>query len=67
MKKLFTTALLLGSVTALAACSATGTSELDETRTAAPYAEERTVGYEPYQAPAPVRSAEPVFERATTK
>lgn len=66
MKKLFVTALMLGSVTALAACAASGSSELDETRTEAPYAEERTVGYEPYSPP-PVKSAEPVFERATTK
>ena len=70
MKKLLTTALMLGSVTAVAACTANGVTELDETRTAAPYAEERTVGYEPYSpppAPAPVRSAEPVFQRANTK
>lgn len=67
MKKLMTTALMLGSVTAIAACSATGTSELDETRTQAPYAEERTVGYERYEAPAAVRSAEPVFEERTMK
>lgn len=67
MKKLLTTALLLGSVAGVAACSSTGTSELDETRTQAPYAEERTVGYEPYQSPAPVRSAEPVFEKTTRK
>lgn len=62
-----TTALMLGSLTAIAACSATGTSELDETRTQAPYAEERTVGYEPYKAATPVRSAEPVFEEKTMK
>lgn len=67
MKTLLTATLLLGSVVAVSACSATGTSELDETRTQAPYADERTVGYEPYQAPAPVKSAEPVFEQRTYK
>lgn len=67
MKKLLTTALMLGSVVAVAACTSSGTSELDETRTQAPFGEERTVGYEPYRAPAPVRSAEPVFERTTRK
>lgn len=69
MKKLLTLALVLGSASALAACAGTGSSELDETRTQAPYAEERTAGgYQPYEAPASeVRSAEPVFQRATNK
>ena len=67
MKKLLTATLLLGSVVAVSACTGNGTSELDETRTQAPYSDERTVGYEPYQAPAPVKSAEPVFEQKTYK
>ena len=71
MKKLLTTALLLGSVAALGACtsSASGTAEadLDGTMTQAPYAEERTTGAT-RSAPAPVvRSAQPVFERRQVK
>ena len=67
MKKLLSSVLVLGSAAAVAACSATGTSEvdLDGPMTGAPYAEERTVGST--AAPAPVRSAQPVFERAQVK
>lgn len=64
MKKLLTTAALLGSVMAVSACASDGMSQEDETLTQAPYAEERTVG--PDQK-APVRSAEPVFERRQVK
>ena len=66
MKKLIATVLMLGSVTALAACTSNGTTELDETRTQAPYSDERTVGYERYE-PSNVRSAEPVFRKSTSK
>ena len=68
MKKLLTTAMVLGSTVALAACTANGTSDadLDGALTQAPYAEERTVGAT--AAPAPVvRSAEPVFESRQVK
>lgn len=65
MKKLLVSALVLGSTIAVAACSATGASQSDETLTQAPYAEERTVGNSP--AAAPVRSAEPVFESRQVK
>ncbi len=68
MKKLLTSALVLGSTIAVAACSTSGTSErdLDGAMTNAPYSEERTVGAS--QAPAPVvRSAAPVFESRQTK
>ena len=67
MKKFLTTALILGSTVAVAACAANGNSDtdLDGTMLQAPYAEERTVGKT--TAPAPVRSAEPVFERKQMK
>lgn len=67
MKKFLTTALILGSTVAVAACSAQGYSEtdLDGSLLQAPYAEERTVGKT--SAPAPVRSAEPVFESRQVK
>jgi hypothetical protein len=64
MKKLLTTAALLGSVLAVSACATDGSSQEDETLTQAPYAEERTVGPEDK---AQVRSAEPVFERRQVK
>ena len=66
MKKLLTTALVLGSVLGVAACSSDGASDTgDETLTQAPYAEERTVGNAPAQET--VRSAEPVFESKQVK
>ncbi|MAZ76033.1 MAG: hypothetical protein CMH31_01885 [Micavibrio sp.] len=66
MKKFLTTALILGSTVAVAACTSHGSSDtdLDGTMLQAPYAEERTVGK---TAPAPVRSAAPVFERQQVK
>lgn len=69
MKKLLTTAMVLGSTALIAACTANGSSEadLDGTLTGAPYAEERTVGAT-QAAPAPVvRSAQPVFESRQVK
>ncbi len=68
MKKLLTSALILGSTIAVAACAGNGISDadLDGTMTQAPYAEERTIGST--EAPAPVvRSAEPVFESRQVK
>lgn len=65
MKKLLTTAALLGSVLAVSACASDGSFSEDETMTQAPYAEERTVG--PEQRAQTVRSAEPVFERRQVK
>ena len=66
MKKLLTTALVLGSVFGVAACSSDGASDTgDETLTQAPYAQERTVGAEP--AKETVKSAEPVFESKQMK
>lgn len=68
MKKLLTSALVLGSTIAVAACTANGQSanDLDGALTQAPYAEERTVGSS--DAPAPVvRSAQPVFESRQVK
>lgn len=69
MKKLLTSAMVLGSVLALGACQTTTSNmanEQDETETLtqAPYADDRTVG--PATA-APVRSAEPVFEERQMK
>ncbi|MCB1529435.1 MAG: hypothetical protein H6853_00950 [Rhodospirillales bacterium] len=69
MKKLLTSALVLGSVVALGACQTTQSNmanEQDETETLtqAPYADDRTVGPND---PAPVRSAEPVFEERQMK
>ena len=67
MKKLLTTTLVLGSTIALAACAGNGMSEadLDGTRTSGAYSEERTIGAT--EAPAPVRSAAPVFESRQVK
>jgi len=66
MKNLFTYAFVFGSAIALAACASTTTnSGQEETRTQAPYAEERTVGVE--EEVMVVRSAEPVFERRQVK
>lgn len=65
MKKLLTTAALLGSVLAVSACASDGNYSEDETMTQAPYAEERTVG--PEDRAQTVRSAEPVFERRQVK
>ncbi len=68
MKKLLTTALVLGSTAAIAACSSGfGSDELDETLNQAPYAEERTVGATEAPMRAPMRSAEPVFEARQVK
>lgn len=64
MKKLIASVLIVGSAAALTACSSDGMYDQDETLTQAPYAEERTVGDAPA---APVRSAEPVFERRQVK
>lgn len=63
MKKLLMSALVLGSVVGVAACSSTGTS--DQTLTQAPYSEERTVGNAPAQET--VQSAEPVFQSKQVK
>lgn len=64
MKKILTSACLLGSLASLAACaSTTGSSEVDETLTQAPYAEERTAG----GSQGSMSSAEPVFERRNRK
>lgn len=67
MKKLLTSALVLGSTVAVAACTSNGYSDADlnGTMMQAPYAEERTVGKT--TAPAPVRSAAPVFEQKQMK
>ncbi len=65
MTKLLMNVLFLASVVGVAACSATGTSQTDETLTQAPYAEERTVGNAPAQES--VQSAEPVFESRQVK
>ena len=69
MKKLLATVCVLGSTLALTACDTTGSGYVD---TQPPYAQERTVGTGPVAAaptpaPAPVRSAEPVFEKRVTK
>ncbi len=74
MKKLLTTALVLGSTVAIAACS-TGITpcngELDECTYGGPYTEERTIGTSGaapvVRATAPVRSAEPVFQSSQVK
>ncbi|OFW87126.1 MAG: hypothetical protein A3J37_08355 [Alphaproteobacteria bacterium RIFCSPHIGHO2_12_FULL_45_9] len=63
MKKLLATACIIGSTLALTACDTTGSGYVD---TQPPYAQERTVGSAPV-APAPVKSAEPVFEKKVTK
>ncbi len=66
MKKLLTSLLVLGSTVAMAACSATGTSEQDmDGNMGSPYAEERTIGAT--EAAPVVRSAAPVFERRQVK
>jgi len=81
MKKLLTSALVLGSTVAVAACSGTGysASDLDGSLLQPPYAEERTVGAQPGNvavrstattaAPrvAKVKSAAPVFARSQVK
>jgi len=65
MKKLLATACIIGSTLALTACDTTGSGYVD---TQPPYAQERTVGaVTPTPAPAPVKSAEPVFEKKVTK
>lgn len=67
MKKLLTMTLVLGSTVALAACASDNSfSQADESLTAAPYSESRTVGSTPARAPA-VRSAAPVFESRQVK
>ncbi len=69
MKKFLMTALVLGSTVAVAACSTQGYSDndLNGSMFQAPYAEERTVGKNNAVRPAPMRSAEPVFERRQVK
>jgi len=70
MKKLLTTAMVIGTSALLAACSGNMMSDadLDGSLTQAPYAEERTVGSTPVYRPAPVvRSAEPVFQSRQVK
>lgn len=66
MKKLLTSALVLSSTIAIAACAADGNfgGELDE-QTGNPYTEERTIGAT--EAAPVVRSAEPVFESRQVK
>ena len=63
MKKLVATLCMIGSVAALAACDKTGTGYVD---TQPPYSTERTAGT-PMKAEAPMKSAEPVFEKKVTK
>lgn len=63
MKALLVTLCLIGSTMALTACDTTGQGYAD---TQPPYASERTAGGE-RAAPAPVMSAEPVFEKKVTK
>lgn len=63
MKAFLATVCLLGSTLALAACDTTGEGYVD---TQPPYASERTAGGMK-EAPAPVMSAEPVFEKRVTK
>jgi hypothetical protein len=67
MKKFLTVALVLGSTVAMAACTSNGYSDadLDGALLDGPYAEERTVGKT--TAPAPVRSAAPVFVQKQMK
>ncbi len=69
MKKLLAAVCVLGSTLALTACDTTGSGYVD---TQPPYAQERTVGTGPVAAApapaaAPVKSAEPVFEKKVTK
>ena len=65
MKKLLATVCIIGSTLALTACDSTGSGYVD---TQPPYAQERTAGEAPAMAaPAPVKSAEPVFEKKVTK
>ncbi|MDD3021558.1 MAG: hypothetical protein PHX61_11370 [Alphaproteobacteria bacterium] len=63
MKALIATVCLIGSTVALTACDTTGEGYVD---TQPPYAAERTAGGA-QTAPAPVMSAEPVFEKRVTK
>ena len=63
MTKVLALVCILGSTLALTACDSTGTGYVD---TQAPYAAERTAGGE-QAAPAPVKSAAPVFEKKVTK
>jgi len=63
MKKLLLNTLVLASVVGVAACASTGAADKDETLTQAPYSESRTVG----DAPAPVESADQVFDSKQVK
>lgn len=65
MKKLLTMTLVLGSTVAIAACTASGSSDRDLVDGSGPFAEERTVGST--QAAPVVRSAAPVFESRQVK
>jgi hypothetical protein len=64
MKKLIAAVCVLGSTLALTACDTSGEGYAD---TQPPYAAERTAGDSPAVTPAPVKSAEPVFEKKVTK
>ncbi len=64
MKKIIATVCLLGSALALSACESTGSGYVD---TQPPYTQERTASSAPVAAPAPVRTAEPVFETRVLK
>lgn len=62
MTKVIAMVCILGSTLALAACDTAGSGYVD---TQAPYGQTRTAGGD--NAPAPVKSAEPVFEKKVTK
>lgn len=64
MKKVIAVACLLGSTVALSACGNTGTGYVD---TQPPYSHERTASHADPVAPAPVRTAAPVFEARVLK
>lgn len=68
MKRFLTLAGICSATALLGACASNEISTADEAQTAAPYAEERTVGTIPvYRAPERVNNAEPVFERRQRK
>ena len=64
MKKIIATVSLLGATLALSACESTGTGYVD---TQPPYEQERTAGGAEAPAPAPVKTAAPVFETRVLK